>query len=64
MCDREESRPLEKVSRCVLGYFDSNAKKLSISTESLARVMIKNSLKKIESASETLENNDIAALDK
>lgn len=58
MCDRQESRPGERVMRCIAGAVDKGSA-LSISTESLALAMVENAFKKIDNKCETLEHGDI-----
>ncbi|KAG7172707.1 oxidoreductase HTATIP2-like isoform X2 [Homarus americanus] len=67
LCDREESRPLEKVAQIVVRGFDWR-NKISIGTDTVASAMISNTLepqsptKSEEPKVEILENTDILRL--
>ena len=60
MCDREESRAGEKMMRCFANVVDK-ANRFSISTEDVAKCMVKNSLKTKEGTGvrETLEHHEM-----
>ncbi|XP_045591952.1 oxidoreductase HTATIP2 isoform X3 [Procambarus clarkii] len=67
LCDREESRPLEKVAQIVVRGFDWR-NKVSVGTDTVASAMIANTLESQTSAKseepkvEILENTDILRL--
>ncbi|KAK8738562.1 hypothetical protein OTU49_003938 [Cherax quadricarinatus] len=67
LCDREESRPLEKVAQIVVRGFDWR-NKISVGTDTVASAMIANTLetqpstKSEEAKVEILENTDILRL--
>lgn len=67
LCEREESRPMEKVAQVVIRGFDWR-NKISIGTDTVARAMVINALepqsptKSEECKVEIFENNDILRL--
>ncbi|XP_071527372.1 oxidoreductase HTATIP2-like isoform X2 [Panulirus ornatus] len=67
LCDRQESRPLEKIAQIMLRGFDWR-NKMSIGTDTVARAMVVNTLesqtseKSEEAKTEILENADILRL--
>ena len=61
MCDREEQRTGEKMMRCFASLVD-RGNHFSISTDDLAKAIVRNSIKGSAGASETLEHNDILKL--
>ena len=58
MCDREEQRTGEKMMRCLASWVDKGSN-FSVSTDTLADAIVRNSLKTGAAAQETLEHGDI-----
>jgi len=61
LCERQESRFLEKMARGFLGAIDFGSK-MTVPTTTLAQAMMNNTFKLKEKSSEILENGDITWL--
>jgi len=63
LCDRQESRPLEKVAQSLLGTIDIGSK-ITIPTKTVAQAIMNSTFKMKEKSTEIFENADIWKLSK